>query len=351
LPSLTTYNNCPSPEALNAYANDDLAKGEIRRIELHVLECPLCSEAIELYMQGDAQTIAEIDKNVSQYIDNQYDRKVIPIRKRVSTYSIAASLLLMFGAIYFLAKPKENNLANITQTPENQIIKQEDVTLVEPNAMGENSEMRKEKAVTSLEKSPVMAEDRAITETESPMPQMDRVLADEVITVPQTSAAKKDIEAVTLPQIKVEPSVAKEEKEITYTPNGHFPTASNDMMSKAKKNNIQPDLLRKGTAFYKTNNFAEAAKVFREILADEPNNQGALYYLGLSEQGRGFYQNAIDPFSKVESNNQNYSEAQYQLALSYLKINKLAKAKAILKVLSESENPRKTEAVELLKQL
>jgi TolA-binding protein len=357
LSSLSIY-NCPSPEALSAYANDDLAKAEIRRIEMHVLECPLCSEAIELYMQGEAKTITAIDKSVSQYIDNQYDRKIVPIWKRVSTYGIAASFLLVFGAMYFLAKPKENNLAEAIPSIDNQTIKVDTITQVEPKTLADNSETRKEKTTRTLEKPPILAEDRAITTAPPPAPQAEMMQAEDAIIAPQVSAkpttAKIDItqanDVVILPQRSV-PAASKKQPEVTFTPNSGYPTQEKDVVTKAKKSYVPPDLLRKGTAFYKTNNFAEATKVFKEILADEPNNQSALYFLGLSEQGRGFYQNAIEPFSKIETNNQNYSEAQYQLALSYLEINKLAKAKAILQVLSESENPRKAEALQLLKQL
>jgi Flp pilus assembly protein TadD len=345
---IVTYNDCPSPEALTAYANDDLAKAEIRRIEMHVLECPLCSEAIELYMQGEAQTIAEIDKNVSQYIDNQYDRKIIPIWKRVSTYGIAASFLLMFGVVHFLAKPKENNLANVTQTIENQETKKDTFISVEPNLIADNDVLHKNKTITTLEKKPTIVTDRAITETAPSMPQ-----ADEIATTKPT-AAKTDIvqanEVNTSPQISIEPTISKEQNEARYTPNARYGTDEKIAIKKAKKNTTATDLFRKGSAFYKTNNFAEAAKVFKEILADEPNNQGALYYLGLSEEGRGFYQNAIEPFSKVDSGNQNYYDAQFKLAQSYLKINKLAKAKVILKVLSESENPNRAAAQKLLEQ-
>ncbi len=292
-------------------------------------------------MQGEAETIATIDKTVSQYIDNQYGIKIIPIWKRLAPYAVAASLLLLCGTMYFWAKPKENNLANVTQSTENQIIKTDSIAPIEPNTLADNSDFHKEKAKITLEKASATAADRAITDVMPPIPQAEMMQSEEATSAAQPSVAASK-------EIVIAP--AKEQKEVTFTPNANYPTEDKAVLSKAKKSYAQPDLLRKGTAFYQTNNFAEAVKVFKEILANEPNNQSALFYLGLSEQGRGFYQNAIDPFSKIDSNNQNYNEAQFQLALSYLKINKLAKAKAILKVLSESENPRQKEALRLLKQ-
>lgn len=319
---------CPTHEAWLAYAENRCDKQQEHAMEMHLQTCPMCSDAVELYMAGQGAEIKKIQKEVAQSINNQSSVKVIPIWKRILPLSIAASLLLGF----FFWKNMENQEIS------------EEITQQESKNTNVNNEETKPKEEPSI----AILDDKAQPQT------TDHEKPSKILEKPKPNTFKEAN------------ALAYNEKESpktdTYTPAAATEVGTQSsspaptvLMSKASEKYMPnedaiTEQLRLAQDYFRNQNYSQAIEAYKTILRTEADNQEALFYLGKSEIARGMYQNALNPLEQINAP-KFYDEAQWELAQSYLKINKLAKAKRMLKALSEKENAFQTKAKELLKSL
>ena len=104
---------------------------------------------------------------------------------------------------------------------------------------------------------------------------------------------------------------------------------------------------------YRDGTYAEAAVMMRALLADEnfDYQSRAQLYIGICALEAGDYQQAIDDLEAVSSNSQFYSEAQWYLALTFLRAEKKDEAMLRLRQIRDTGRFKSKEANEILAKL
>jgi tetratricopeptide (TPR) repeat protein len=83
---------------------------------------------------------------------------------------------------------------------------------------------------------------------------------------------------------------------------------------------------QKGTAAFRANQFAEAAKSFKRVVDAAPKNPQANYLLGASYMAQGQFKKAKKPFESAVKYDGKMIEARRDLAITYAKLGEAAKA-------------------------
>jgi hypothetical protein len=321
---------CPTHEAWLAYAENRCNKQQERAMETHLMDCPLCADAVEMYMGGHGETIQNIQQYVKQNIDNQSIVKIVPIWKRFAPFALAASLLL--GFFFFKYNKNENQVEQIAQQDKQiaPILDSTELTLTEKETAADAAsveEKHKNPPKTTVEKQ----EDIAV------------VQANENYNI---SSKQENIAAP--PSVVADAVTATEKETVPYPASmtAKKKTSENTKTSNANSNST----LTIANDYFKNRNYEKTVETCKIILTEDAKNQEALFLLGKSEVARGFYQNALVPLESVNSPIF-YNEAQWELAQAYVKSNKISKAKRILKALSEKENQFQENAKAMLKNL
>lgn len=103
---------------------------------------------------------------------------------------------------------------------------------------------------------------------------------------------------------------------------------------------------------YNQGNYNFAAPMFNDIIQQDNSNIAPHFFQGITQMELGNYSKAISYLSFVTSHPQEYiKEAQWYLALSYLKTGEKTKAIPYFKILSESEGFYQDQAKKLLRRL
>jgi hypothetical protein len=106
-------------------------------------------------------------------------------------------------------------------------------------------------------------------------------------------------------------------------------------------------------AKYRDRDFRNALVLFNEILDKDPSNIYIRYYTGLASIETNQNEKAINEFKFIidQKNNLFIENAQWYLALSYLKNNQVKDAKSLLLQINNSSNPHNKEASQILKRI
>lgn len=108
------------------------------------------------------------------------------------------------------------------------------------------------------------------------------------------------------------------------------------------------DLRQKGFNFYYKKNYAEAAKLLSQI----PDDETSLFYLAMSKMELEDYEGASQNLEKYLTSYESYEiEAQWFLALAWIRLEKIDKARKMLLNLSVRKNKYKERAESILKEL
>ncbi len=105
---------------------------------------------------------------------------------------------------------------------------------------------------------------------------------------------------------------------------------------------------------YDQKQYPEAIAALEQLLADTSylRRSEAQLYLGIARLSAGQAQQAINAFQQISPNNGEWEDAQWFMALTYLKLNDTVKAKGILKAIAdEASHPWRSKAEEILKKL
>jgi predicted Zn-dependent protease len=104
---------------------------------------------------------------------------------------------------------------------------------------------------------------------------------------------------------------------------------------------------------YREGDYNSALVLFNEILDKDPSNIYIRYYSGLASIEANQNEKAIGEFKYIidQKNNLFVENAQWYLALSYLKNNQVKDAKSLLVQINNSSNPHNKEASQILKKI
>ena len=309
-----------------AYAENRCNKQQERAMEMHLMTCPLCAETAELYMAGNANDIKKIRDFISQNINYQPIVKVVPLWKRLLPLGIAASLLL--GFFIWKNNENQNTTAQVSEQVPQKTIVNDDSIAQENSKIAivaddiQSTSKQQIEPISTSKKSKAVAEDNALAYNE--------------VEQKNTNIYSPVSDNIEIPTVRSSAPMPKTMDTVTE--------------SILQKEDFLIEKLRLAQKAYVDQNYTKAIEEYKTILKTDANNQEALFFLGKSEIAIGAHQNALAPLERVASPVY-YDEAQWELAQSYLKINKLAKAKRILKVLSEKENAFQAQAKILLERL
>jgi tetratricopeptide (TPR) repeat protein len=105
--------------------------------------------------------------------------------------------------------------------------------------------------------------------------------------------------------------------------------------------------------FYNTHDYDKAAVLFNKVLENKPNDMQTLLLQGVSNFEEKRYPDAKQSFGKVidDKNNLYIDQAQWYLALCYLKTNETNKAKQLFKIIGKEEGIYRNDASKILKGL
>ncbi|MDQ3193147.1 MAG: hypothetical protein M3Q58_16305 [Bacteroidota bacterium] len=118
-------------------------------------------------------------------------------------------------------------------------------------------------------------------------------------------------------------------------------------------NNNEKSALNKAMTLYKAGEYSESKEIIENLLSIKPENDTLLYFNGVVNYELEAYSKAADQFEAVSEIESVFNEqAEYRLALSYLRLSKENKARVVLeKIVSNPSHLYKEQAQELLKQL
>lgn len=103
------HTDCISEEMLTKYISDKLSPDEKHEVEKHLIDCEMCSEALEGWqMIYDKKKISNITSELNQKIQTRIDAKeekkevkIIFLRQYRTQFAVAASVLLVVGLVWF----------------------------------------------------------------------------------------------------------------------------------------------------------------------------------------------------------------------------------------------------------
>lgn len=99
--------------------------------------------------------------------------------------------------------------------------------------------------------------------------------------------------------------------------------------------------------YVSTDNPMSGIMMLREVLESDPNNEDALFNLGVLSIQSGQYKNAIERFDQLLNNHPDNEQAMFYLALSYFNDGQRPKAKALFeKIKNTSKDEQVLAAVE-----
>ncbi|MFL5763833.1 MAG: energy transducer TonB [Bacteroidia bacterium] len=111
--------DCISEKTMFDYIDHKLSPKERHLVEKHMLDCELCSDAMEgLELVKDRKRILTIRDAVDSNVTGRTDAKIVPFNFK-AVFSIAAAVALLVVGVFFFNKSsnqmKENNVAQVTE--------------------------------------------------------------------------------------------------------------------------------------------------------------------------------------------------------------------------------------------
>ena len=151
---------CPSDALLLRYVKETISKEDKRTVELHLIDCEMCSDMVEGYQRIHPQQISDNIKSIELNID-----KAVAAHKASKAgasafkwyYAAAAILIIgLTGILYntYFNSLKESEVAIVTVSPkvENKI--NADTLIIEADTMGkapiESNSVKTVKSVQSI---------------------------------------------------------------------------------------------------------------------------------------------------------------------------------------------------------
>ncbi|MBK9401959.1 MAG: hypothetical protein IPN36_14260 [Bacteroidetes bacterium] len=362
---INKYGSCLTREEMVQYLNGNLSDSEQHRIEIHLLDCELCEDAMTgLEGMADKSQITAIDDQLHTEIDvllhGEKEEKV----KVLFPWRMAAAfaLLLVSTAVLFLILPKKDEMELFTQefkpypAPIDSVVLQTPGTVLSEKEISLNQEplpsnkLTKKVPIKDAQQSTTEEDDRTtpaediadnslsvVAAQEEKMALSDREddktkseslnKADSIASVRQPASAANEFSNVP-DQNAGATAVMKEQVEITSAKKSRTHTAP---ASSAPQRAEDESGYRAGIVAYQQQNYQEAIKYL-----GQSNHPEAIFYLGLSYLSIDNPHSAITHLEKyLQSGDKKYEEAAWwYCGLSFMKTkNQRASKKALEKVI------------------
>lgn len=409
---LFTPSGCLKLETITNYISGKTKIEDIRIIEIHLSDCPLCSDAVEGYMEIGKDTdinaiLNEAKKNLitfpltKEVNINSHQKSKTKQTNKFLYISIAASLALLVTA-YIATRFIVND------TKKNEIIGFEDASkhgdetlVIEPSedspgfaepgkkeksteeqpvnsdksgylfknkseklstSAGEETETTKEVRIETEDKYSGIVDDLFLAldeNTENQQNEEERNQAtqnNKNIAGSVNSVSDEVIEDVTVTTVMKSSTKTGERREdkrsnsITQSPSSGIYENSQDQ--DLERDNSQ-GIVNNGIDAYKKGDYPVASARFDEALTSDPDNYQALYYNGMSYYSTGQYEKALQSFNKLQKIKKNpyYQAAQWQIAIINIEKGDQKQARKVLNEVIDENGPYRSQAEEAIKNL
>lgn len=348
--NIFTDTRCLSQELLVKYCQGSLSPAEKKEVESHLLDCELCSKAVEGFMLAPV-TFAELGA-INKKVDTiAAGKPVIPLLKLAALTAAAASV----AAVVWLALPKEKKEKTLAMEPQ----KKETLDIPFPppkqyEVMVENPEvitiLKNEPAPKKEKPSPAFVND-AFAQTPAVTPKTVEIVAEkhsesEPCTLPLEMPADVKVPVVFtmdtfICNLKVTDYDKLYYKKFRFAPmntgiDAQFENGKTKEGQDYEANafTMRADvILEKALWNVSKENYKKALPMLDLLLEHNPKDVNALFYSGISFFNWGKCKSSISFFDKVlENGNQTFAEeAKWYKALACLKCGNAEEGNAILK--------------------
>jgi tetratricopeptide (TPR) repeat protein len=361
--------DCLTEQQMFDYIDNKLPPKDSYIVEKHLLDCELCSDAMEgLALVKDRNILKETRKMAENLVLSgpKKQGKVIQLwSKNKTRLAIAAGIILVGGTMMVLKYSMEQESARVFT--EN--MQQERSPEVKPSGSTSQPlpvkdsaitlEIKKEKKIITKE-SPAIKEnytnDQAVALNEKKAEQSETV-TEEVVEKPVLSDSKDMVVSSGQGVVVAAESNLEQQRKAAVRESREEESSGRFAKSKASKSSPAPSMAApsmaesykleeyrplndtvndadysNGMKQYRAGNFSSALIFFQRFLSKKPGNSPAFFYSGVSQLNLGKTDEAMSSFDKVlHGTDQNFYEAaKYYMALIWIKKSERKKAKALL---------------------
>lgn len=234
-----TSTNCISEQTMFDYIDNKLSAKERHMTEKHLLDCQLCSDALEgLELIRNRDRIRVINQKVNEYIAPANEKRIIGINYR-TVAAIAAGLVLLIGSVFFfnqIAPDKlleEKNMADVKHPSSSSPITIEKKILEDSltEEMGSETKNNISPSAEKLEPAKKSTENEKIITTTSTA---------SASTMAPEQLNNDDERTITLEEKSEKQDLLKKENEPITTP---APVTSGNAEGKAKAKNTETETM------------------------------------------------------------------------------------------------------------
>lgn len=371
---LKPQGECIPEEMLIRYAKGTLAAADNRRVEEHLTECELCSDALDGIMKsGDVQhyhaRVHSVKQSLRKKIGLGEERKMFPFTRAMA---VAATVLLLAVSAWFVQYVMQNESQKVFTDQFKPFPAEKMDSIVPPQltpAISESTPVQQEthsvksgdaKPVKEIAEKTETGEEVVSTQAES-VPEV-AAPAEEQFHDKQQAAKydlheEKEVNKNSAAPEAATPDVVKEEavtldQVITSGKANRISGAALADDEAMRKSQIINDHLNRGMEFYSGEKYVEALAEFQLVLKEDPFHAAASFYSGVSALALDNPKEAISYFKKTDSKNNPYYEATlWYEALANVKLGNKKEATKLLEKIIGLNGQYKSQAEQTLKEL
>ena len=403
----TTESECLAEQELLRYAEGSADAALTRKVELHLSDCMMCSDALEGIQNADNQQFTEANESIKSKIkEKSAPTKIVSMRRYVP-WTAAASLLIGLS-FWFWNTPKnsenlvvsnekkQDTIANISQN-EAKIDLKNDADLADLKLPTKRFPVFKSKKNSATNTSTVVdyeeikSENNVIIATEKITQKTDNqevvfenkntptenvaekpkseedVSKDKTNIATNTNASNYDYQQnsnnatnMPLPAPIQNSNVPSTKSKSIYKKPSATPTKAEKKSNANAKQNIQfadqeQRLLDQGVKQYIASNYKEALVTFEIVLKQFPKSEAAIFYKGATQCADNQCIEGVNTLSLFVSSYPEtsvfYSESAWLTANCQVSLMQRETAKLLLQQLADYYNPHQDDAKRLLEKL
>jgi len=350
--NIIDHQDCISEERLLGYIEGKLSPQEANRVEQHLLECELCSDALEglkmLPPDKAREITADLHSKIDQRVETGKGGKVLPFG---SFYRIAAIIVLvaLVGGGYWLMKigKEENNIA-INQKSE-------------PIATKDSAAVQFEAPVGSVSSEKTSAsQKKEIRFSPPPISRDQDEDTDQPLTYSTTIESKDESNN--------RDDVGKTENDVISSQFDTFFTGNEVAISKVENSNANQKQASNAIEDYHSSQAAPASTETKsaDMLSFEMNEKSvskrksvsdstdvsSVFLRAKSNYDQKNFDLAANDFEKLtkDTTSKYYDDSKWYLANCYMRTGRNSKARKLLQEISNSNSIHKREAFGLLQE-
>ncbi|MBI4946352.1 MAG: tetratricopeptide repeat protein [Bacteroidetes bacterium] len=445
--NIFAHTDCISEEMLMKYISGTLSPAEKHEVEKHLIDCPMCSDAVEgLQIMTSPQpspkergltsqkAIDELNIRIRERAEKK-EGKIIFLQQYRTQLAVAASIIVVIGLVWFFRSNRqeldsassEKIFADKFEAPPSERAEESKAESIQRNAENNSQPAATEDKQANKRIAPVgvaanktnakprrqtaMPEDRKVSEIQNELTLQDDQAAKEEAVAPLASSGASLANAAAPVANKALAFGVQEKNKATNTPApaeekaaAPAQTGEGDMLAFESANKKKQNAVKKeaapqkaaqgyyetqavpaaaakaqtaimeaeavaldsvyanaGAAFqddamakYDKQDYAGAVTAFEQALKQNPNDEKALFYSGVSYLSLGQADKAVTGFNKVlqNKNSRYYDDAQWYLSLSYLKKKDAPNArKNLMEIQNNPKSKYQKQAGETLKEM